>query len=126
MYYNLLSELKNAVRARKERVVFPFTRMDFAVAKVLAEQGYVKSVEKEAAGRKSVIAVKLSYEGRKGALNDFKIVSKPSRHFYADYRTLRSVKQGHGASVLSTSKGIMSGSQAKKQKIGGEYLFEIW
>jgi small subunit ribosomal protein S8 len=59
-------------------------------------------------------------------VNDFKIVSKPSRHFYMDYRSLRKVKSGHGVAVLSTSKGIMTDKEARKQKVGGEYLFEIW
>jgi len=126
MYYNILSELKNAVRARKDRVVFPFSKMDFAVAKTLADNGYVKSAEKEMIGRKNAIVVRLSYKGTAGTVNDFKIVSRPSRHFYADYRSLRRVKQGHGLAVLSTSKGIMTDAEAKKQKVGGEYLFEIW
>jgi small subunit ribosomal protein S8 len=126
MYYNILSELKNAVRAQKDKVNFPYTKMDFAVLKALMETGYIKSAEKETVGRKSSIAVKLAYKGKEPALNDFKIISKPSRHFYADYRSLHSVKQGHGVSVLSTSKGIMTGNQARKQKVGGEYLFEIW
>jgi small subunit ribosomal protein S8 len=59
-------------------------------------------------------------------LNDFKIISKPSRHFYADYRSIRRVKQGLGIGVFSTSKGIMTDRQAQKSKTGGEYLFEIW
>ncbi len=126
MYYNILSELKNAVRAKKEKVNFPFSKMDFAVLKALADNGYVKTISKEAAGRKNVISVRLAYDGARAAINDFKIMSKPSRHFYADYRSLRSVKQGHGLSVLSTSKGIMTGAEARKNKIGGEYLFEIW
>jgi small subunit ribosomal protein S8 len=124
MYYNILSELKNAVRARKERVTFPYSKMDFAVLKALMENGYVKSAEKEAVGRKNMIAVRLP--SKEKALNDFKIISKPSRHFYADYRSIRRVKQGLGIGVFSTSKGIMTDRQAQKSKTGGEYLFEIW
>ncbi len=126
MYYNILSEMKNAVRAQKDRVVFPYSKMDFAILKKLADAGYVKSAEKEAAGRKSVIAVRLAYKGKEAAMSDFRIVSKPSRHFYSDYRSLPTVKQGHGLSIVSTSKGIMTGAEAKKQKVGGEYLFEVW
>jgi len=125
MYYNILSELKNAVRARKEKIVFPFSKMDFAVAKTLVEAGYMKSAEKEMIGRKNAIVVRLANKD-KDANIDFKLISKPSRHFYADYRSLRRVKQGYGVGVLSTSKGIMTDVQAKKAKLGGEYLFEIW
>ncbi len=124
MYYNILSELKNAVRARKTGVAFPFSKMDFAVLEALAEGGYVKNVEKETVGRKNIISVKLP--SKEKSLTDFKLISKPSRHFYADYRSLRPVKQGHGLGVLSTSKGIMTHRKAQKAKIGGEYLFEVW
>jgi small subunit ribosomal protein S8 len=126
MYYNILSELKNATRAQKDKITFPFTKMDFAVLKALAENGYIKSAEKDTVGRKNIIVVRLAYKSKIPAVNDFKIISKPSRHFYADYRSLKTVMQGHGLSMLSTSKGIMTGRDAKKQKIGGEYLFEIW
>lgn len=125
MHYTILPELKNAVRAKKDKVIFPYSKMDLAILKKLSESGYVKSAEREAAGRKSIIVVKLS-RGAVSPLNDFKITSKPSRHIYTDYRTLRTVRQGHGLSMLSTSQGIMTGGEAKKNKIGGEYLFEIW
>jgi small subunit ribosomal protein S8 len=124
MYYNILSELKNAVRARKTSVTFPFSKMDFAVLEALAVGGYVKNVEKETIGRKNFISVKIPSKDK--ALTDFKLISKPSRHFYADYRSIHSVKQGHGLGVISTSKGIMTHRQAQKAKIGGEYLFEVW
>jgi small subunit ribosomal protein S8 len=126
MYYRILPELKNAVRARKDKVVFPYSNMDFAVLKVLAHYGYVKNIEKETAGKKNVIIVRLSYKDLAGTINDFRLISKPSRHFYAPYKSLRTVKQGHGLGVFSTSDGVMSDVEARKKKIGGEYLFEIW
>lgn len=123
MYYRLLPEIKNAVRARKDRVVFPFSKMDQAVLNALMGAGYVKSVEKETIGKKSALVVRLP---KRGAMTDFKLMSKPSRHSYIDYRSLRGVLQGHGIGVLSTSRGIMTAKEARKQKVGGEYLFEIW
>jgi small subunit ribosomal protein S8 len=126
MHYNILSELKNATRAKKDKIIFPFSKMDFAILKTLADHAYVKSAEKDTVGKKNVIVVRLAYKGHEAAVNDFKIMSKPSRHFYSDYRSLPTVKSGHGLSVLSTSMGIMTGSEARKKKVGGEYLFEIW
>ena len=125
MYYDLLAQMKNAVRAGKDKLTVPYSKMDHAVLTALVGAGYLKSAEKEAAGRKNIIVVRLASKG-KSAMSDFKIVSKPSRHFYADYRSLRPVKQGHGVAVLSTSKGIMTDRAARKAKVGGEYLFEIW
>lgn len=123
MYYRLLPEIKNAINARKNQITVPFSKMDAAILKSLVGVGYLKSVEKETVGRKNYLVAKLA---KKGTFNDFKLMSRPSRHFYLDYRTLRPVKQGHGVGVLSTSKGIMTDKEARKNKIGGEYLFEIW
>ncbi len=92
---------------------------------MLAENGYIKSAEKEVAGKKSVITIQLG--GKHGGKDlDFKVLSKPSRRFYSDSRNLRRVRQGYGLGVLSTSAGIMSAADAKKKKVGGEYLFQIW
>ncbi len=126
MYYDILPKIKNATRAQKDKLVVPFANMDFAVMKSLESAGYLKGVEKELVGRRNMIVAKLVYKGKEGAVNDFKLISKPSRHFYADYRSLRAVRQGYGLGVLSTSKGIMTDKEARKSKIGGEYLFEIW
>jgi len=123
MYYQLLPQIKNALLARKDRMTVPYSNMDYAVLQALAGAGYIKSVEKEAVGKKNFLNVKLA---KKGVVNDFKLISKPSRHFYADYRSLHRVKQGHGVAVISTSMGIMTDKDARKKKVGGEYLFEIW
>jgi len=126
MYYHLLPKIKNALAARKEKLIVPFSKMDFAVLKALEGAGYLKNVEKETVGKKSVVVARLAYQDKEGVFGDFKLISKPSRHRYVDYRSLRSVRQGYGIGVLSTSKGIMTNKEAKKNKIGGEYLFEVW
>jgi small subunit ribosomal protein S8 len=125
MYYRLLPELKNALRAGKEKMAVPFSRMDLAVLSVLAENGYIKSAEKELAGKRNIITIRLG--GKHSSKDmDFKVLSKPSRRFYSDARSLQRVRQGYGLGVLSTSAGIMSAMDAKKKKVGGEYLFQIW
>jgi small subunit ribosomal protein S8 len=126
MYYDLLSKIKNATMARKDKIIVPFSRMDFAIANVLVEGGYLKSVEKETTGKKSVMVIRTGVKKKTAMVTDFKIMSKPSRHLYRDYRGLRPVRQGYGLAVLSTSKGIMTEKKARKGKVGGEYLFEIW
>ncbi len=126
MYYDILAKLKNAARAEKEKITLPFSKMDLAVLTVLATAGYIKSAERENVGRKSVLNVRLAYKDKHSVITDFKTMSKPSRHLYIDYRNLRSIKQGYGAAVISTSRGIMTDRQARKNKVGGEYLFQIW
>lgn len=126
MYYDLLAKLKNGARARKETILTPFSRMDFAIAKVLADAGYVKSVEKRMVGRKGFLEVTLAYKKEQPVMSDFRLVSKPSRHLYKGYREMRPIKQGYGLAILSTPQGVMTDKDAKKQKIGGEHLFNIW
>ena len=126
MYYDLLAKLKNATMAKKEKITVPFSKMDEAVLKALVEHGYIKSADVKVVGERNVIVIRLAYKNKAAVINDFKIMSKPSRRFYFDYRSLRPVKQGYGVAVLSTSKGIMTNKTAKKNKTGGEYLFEIW
>jgi len=72
MHYNILSELKNATRVKKDKIVFPFTKMDFAILTKLAENDYVKSAEKEAVGKKNIITVRLAYKNKEAAVNDLR------------------------------------------------------
>ncbi|MEK7608307.1 MAG: 30S ribosomal protein S8 [Patescibacteria group bacterium] len=126
MYYNLLPKIKNGFRARKESITVPFSRMDFAVSKVLENGGYIREVEKRMVGKKAFLDIVLVYKKKEPTMSDFKIISKPSRHMYKGYREIRPVKQGYGTTILSTPKGIMTEKDARKQKVGGEHLFDIW
>ncbi len=95
--------------------------------KVLSDNDYLDGFEKKGRGYKKVIVAKLKYD-KEGApaIGGIKIISKPSRHIYAGYKDMRSVKSGYGSLIVSTSKGVMTGLEAKKSKLGGEILFEIW
>ncbi len=104
----------------------PFSGFDFAVLKLLMDAGYIEDVQKRNIGKKSILEVKLRYHGKQSALSDFRIMSKPSRRLYRGYRELHLVKQGHGIAVLSTPHGVMTNVGARKQNVGGEYLFEVW
>ncbi len=127
MHYDLLAKIKNAQRARKENLQTPLSAFNMAVAQVLVRHGFLKEAEARAAGKKQILDIKLKYD-RDGqpAMTDFKIMSKPSRRLYIGYRELKPVRQGYGVSILSTPGGIVSNREARKQKVGGEYLFEIW
>lgn len=127
MLNNLLITIKNAQKARKETVKLPFSNFDFAVAEILAAKGFVENVSKKGRLPKRIIEVKLKYDAAgKGAIDGVKVISSPSRRLYSGYAELRAVKQGYGVSVVSTSKGVMTSSEARKQKVGGQLLFEIW
>lgn len=112
--------------AEKESVISPFSKMDFAIAKILVKNGYLKDAQKKTVNRKNYIELKINYSGREAALKNVKIMSKPSRHLYFGYKELRPVKNGYGLGIVSTPKGIMTSGEARKSKVGGEYLFQIW
>jgi small subunit ribosomal protein S8 len=126
MYINLLIQLKNAQAAKKEGLKVPYSKMDESVLEILLKNKFIKDFEKKGRGAKKILNIELKYDGIKGAINGIKIISKPSRRLYAGYKEIRPVKGGHGTAVLSTPKGIMAGKEAKKNKVGGEMLFEIW
>jgi small subunit ribosomal protein S8 len=126
MYYDVLVQLKNAQMAGKETFQMPFSKFDYAVARFLAAHGFASSAEKRAVGKRSVIEVKVKYADARPGMTDFRLISKPSRRIYAGYRELRPVRQGHGLSALSTPEGILSNVEARKKKLGGEHLFNIW
>jgi small subunit ribosomal protein S8 len=126
MYYNTIIKVKNAQMARKESVLVPYSRVDHAVLRALAEKHFIKDVQRKMIGRRSMLEVRLKYEGGKSCIEGVKIVSKPGRRVYRPYAELKPVRQGFGIAVLSTSKGVMSNVDARKQKVGGEYFFEVW
>lgn len=126
MYYDLLAKIKNAEMAKKEKLTTPFSKFDLAVAKVLVKAGYLNDVQKKSSNRQNFLEIKLAGAKKKPAINGFKIISKPSRRIYVDHRRLRQVKQGYGLAVVSTPQGVLSGQEAKKKKVGGEYLFQVW
>ena len=126
MFYDLLARIKNAQAARQESFQMPFSNFDLAVGKVLVETGYIKEAEKRGTAKKSLLEIKLKYRAGRPGMTDFRIISKPSRHIYSDYRSLKPVRQGYGNAILSTPQGVVSGKKAKQDKVGGEYLCEVW
>ncbi len=124
MHADLVVRIKNAENSEKDSLTATFSKVDFAIAKILAEAGYIKDVQKKTVGKKNFLEIKLSRGGR--AIQGFRIISKPGRRMYVASEDIRAVRQGYGMSVISTSKGVMNNKEARKQKIGGEHLFEIW
>lgn len=126
MYINLLTQLKNAQAVGKESVKIPYSKMDEAIVKILADNNFIDKFEKKGRGAKRILDVKLKYSDDEGAIGGVKFTSKPSRRLYSGYRKMRSVKRGFGLMVISTPKGVLIDKEAKKMKVGGEILFEIW
>lgn len=124
---NMLVAMKNSARVSKPSVVVPFSGIKYAIAMCLKDHGYVTEVSKKTQKKNiPVLEIELAYTDGAAKLHDVKRVSKPSRRVYMGLQDLRPIKNGHGITVLSTPKGILSDKQAKKEQVGGEALFMIW
>lgn len=135
---DFLTRVRNAGMVGMTKTLVPYSRMKNEIAKVLVSEGFLKSVGiVEDAGSKNgtlkFLEVELAYKGPddKAGKKTPKIgrswrVSKVSKRVYSGAKELRPIRQGFGRAILSTTKGIMSDKDAKKQKLGGEVLFKIW
>ncbi len=122
---DFIIRLKNASNAGKETLTLPYSQMKRAIAEVLVREGYVASIDKKSKAGASLI-VALAYKDGKPVISGVKRLSKPSRRLYAGVRDIQPVKRGHGLLLLSTPAGILTGKEAREQRVGGETLFEIW
>ena len=111
--------------ARKQQVVLPSSKIKFTIANILKENGYVGDVKEEGDNKKE-LTIKLIYKDSKAVMSSVKRISKPGRRIYAKSEDLSRVLSGYGMSIVSTSSGIMTGKDAKKKKIGGEIICEIY
>ena len=124
---DMLTRIRNGMRAQKEVVEVPFSKLKMEVLKILQSEGYVRSAEEVTDGKKAKILVTLRYAGKKEpVITDLKRVSKPGRRVFVGYEDIRPVFGGLGLAVLSTSKGLMSDKKARENKVGGELLFTVW
>ena len=123
----MLITMKNASMVSKETVVVPFSNIKYAIAQCLKEQGFITNVSKKTEKNNvPVLEIELSYTADGAKIHDVKRMSKQSRRMYSGAKELRPVKNGHGITVLSTPKGILSDKQARKEMVGGEVLFTMW
>jgi small subunit ribosomal protein S8 len=127
---DMLTTIMNAQAVKKETVVLPFSRMKSDIANILKASSYVVGVEKKKKKTKKseqeLIAINLKYDEYGPAINGVKLISRPSRRMYIKASQIRPIRSGHGVLVISTPKGVMNSKEARKQKLGGEMLFEIW
>lgn len=124
---DLLIRMKNAASARRRVVTFAYSKLSKNIAQLLVKEGFLVSVEEKADGAKKSLVAEIAYIKRVPVLTEVEILSKPSLRKYArviHQTTLRG--KGLGITVVSTSKGIMTGKEAFEKGVGGELLFKIW
>ncbi len=124
---DLIIRLKNGSDVKKTQVSIPFSIFKMAIAEKLKEVGFVKAVEKKGKKVKKTIDVTLVYDvAGVPKIQGVRRISKPGRRLYRSVKEIVPVRYGHGAIILSTPKGVMTGTEARKAQVGGEALFEIW
>lgn len=124
---DMLTRIRNALIARHDTVTLPASNMKKAIAKILLEEGYIKSVDYIDDGLQGQIKIVLKYvENKQSVINGLKRISTPGLRVYARTDELPKVLGGLGIAIISTSKGLMTDKEARKQMIGGEVLAYIW
>jgi small subunit ribosomal protein S8 len=123
----MLTRIRNGIQARHQAVEMPASKMKAAIAEVLKDEGYIKAYSVSGEGPKRTLKVELRYVSKnEPVLSGLKRISKPGLRVYAGSDEIPRVFGGLGVAVLSTSRGVMSGGQARRQRIGGEVLCHVW
>jgi Ribosomal protein S8 len=124
---DMLTRIRNASSARHRELTLPSSRVKREIARILAEEGFIESFETLPDGVQDALTVRLRYvDGRTPVVSGLKRISKPGLRVYARKTEIPRVLGGLGLAILSTSRGIMTGSQARKLNLGGEVLCYAW
>ncbi|MCL4853908.1 MAG: 30S ribosomal protein S8 [Bryobacteraceae bacterium] len=124
---DLITRMRNGMSARHDRVDVPASRLKAQICAVLQQEGYIAGYKLVEDDKQGVLQVSLRYlENQQPVVHGMRRVSKPSLRVYVGSDDIKPVRSGLGISILSTSKGVMTGKQARASKVGGEVLCEVW
>lgn len=124
---SMLQSIKNGNLVSNETASFPFSKLKLSILEVLKEEGLISGIEKKTKKGHPVIEISLAYDvAGKPKVKDVSRISKPSRRVYIGAKEIFPVRSGKGMIILSTPKGIMTGTKARKEMVGGEVLFKVW
>jgi small subunit ribosomal protein S8 len=124
---DFLTRVRNALVADHDDVQMPASKFKAEIARILAEQGYIEDYAVEAARVGRTLRLRLKYtEDRRPAISGLERVSKPGRRRYVNADDVPKVLGGMGTAIVSTSRGVMSGHDARRQRVGGELVARVW
>ena len=123
---NFLATIKNALMRSKKEVELPSSKILVAISEVLKKEGFIEDFSQEAGEYQKVLKLSLRYIEGKPAIKGLKRISKPGVRNYVGYRNIKRVLGGIGINILTTPKGIITGEEAVKSKVGGELLCKVW
>ena len=123
---DMLARIRNAVLARHARTEMPLSKMKVRIAQILKDEGYIDDFSYQAEAP-AMLSIQLKYgRDRASAIVGMRRLSRPGRRVYVRHDDLPQVMSGMGISIVSTSRGVLTGRQAEQQRIGGELLCEVW
>lgn len=123
---DMLTRIRNANDAKHDTVDIPASNMKRAIAEILLSEGYIKGYQIIEDGKQGVIRITLKYIGKQKVIHGLRRVSKPGLRIYSNCEDMPKVMNGLGIAIVSTSKGIMTDRQARKENVGGEVLAFVW
>ncbi|MBI4059440.1 30S ribosomal protein S8 [Candidatus Giovannonibacteria bacterium] len=124
---DMLIRIKNAAAVKKPAVALPYSKIKWEISRILKDAAYLSSAERKGRKNKKLLELELTYLADGSArIHGAKRISRPSRRLYRRAREIRAVKEGKGLAVVSTSRGLMTGSDARKSRLGGEIICEVW
>ena len=124
---DMLTRIRNANTAKHDTVAVPASNIKKAIVQILLDEGYIKSFSVVDDGKQGIIKIALKYgEGKTPVIRGLRRVSKPGLRIYSDVENMPKVMKGLGVAIISTSKGVMTDRQARKENVGGEVLAYIW
>lgn len=125
---DMISSINNALAVQKKQIaIYPYSNFKYSILELLKKEGLIENLDKKGrlSLRKIIIDLKYNAEGEP-VITKIKKVSKQGQRIFSTHNELKPVKSGHGISIVSTSKGLMTNKEARKAKIGGEVICEIW
>ena len=123
---DLLNQIRNAQAVGKTEVLVPASKIKKEIVNLLSKEGFVGEVKNGMKGKIKALKITLKYDNGVPAISGLKRVSKPGQRIYEGFSEIRKVHGGYGISIVSTSKGLMTNKEARKQKLGGEIICQIW
>ena len=123
---DLLTRIRNAALVGKNEIRVPSSKLKVTVATELKKAGYLTGVKVESAKPRDILVVTINKPGESSTINEIKRLSKPGRRVYVSANDIPRVKSGRGVVLVSTSKGVVTGQEAVKQRLGGELLLSVY
>jgi len=123
---DMLTRIRNAISVRKSEIVLPHSKLKQSVAELLKQNGFLTDVKVLDASTGKNLKIVINGEGESARITELVRMSKPGRREYANVKEIPTVKGGRGIVIVSTSKGLMTGTEAKKQGVGGELICKVY